>query len=181
MKIKTIISWTILLIIIDQAVKIVIYKFFFETRFDIIPSLFEFRPTFNTKHSYANVLLYNNFNIDMGLWFHIILFLFILIFFFVYYNYLRNNISENKKLLDVAFIFFAATFICALIGNLIWEKGTLDFIYLKPLFVFDLKDLYSNCFLILFLIYSFKNRIQIATIKPRDIILHLKNRFNRHE
>ena len=174
MKARTIILWIFSLIIIDQIIKIVIYSFFFGTQFEIIPSLFEFKPVFNDKHSYLNVLLYKNFNIDLGLCFHIVLFLLAEIIFLAFYYYMRKNITGNKKLLDIAIIFQSAGLICGLIGNLIWKKGTLDYIYLKPLFVFDLKDVYLNCFPVLFLVYLHKVRSQTKTIKIKDIILYIK-------
>ena len=178
MKTPKIIYWILLLIALDQTIKIIINSFFLETQFEIIPSLFEFKPTFNDKHSWVNSLLYGNFNVNVGLWFHIILFLFIGIIVFTFYAYFRNNIAENKKLLNVAFIFSIAGIICAFIGNLIWKKGTLDFIYLKPLFVFDLKDLYLNCcFIPLFLIYAHKNREQIRTIKIKNVIDYIKEQL----
>ena len=174
MKTHKIISWILLLVVLDQTTKIIINSFFLEIQFEIIPSLFEFKPIFNNKYSYVNHLIYNNFNINMGWWFHMILFLFTGIIVFILCGYFRNYISENKKLLDVAFIFFIAGIICAFIGNLIWEKGTLDFIYLKPLFVFDLKDLYLNCFAALFLVYAHKNKEQIKTIKIKNVIDYIK-------
>ena len=178
MKARTIILWIFILIIIDQIIKIVIYSFFFETHFEIIPSLFEFKPIFNDKHSYLNVLLNKKFSIDLGLWFHMGLFLFGEIIFLAFYFYMRKNITGNKTLLDIVIIFQSAGLICGLIGNLIWEKGTLDYIYLKPLFIFDLKDLYLNCFAVLFLVYLHKNRFQTKTIKLKDIILNIKESIN---
>lgn len=41
MKTKEIIWWIFLLVVIDQATKIVIYHFYMDIHFDIIPSLFE--------------------------------------------------------------------------------------------------------------------------------------------
>ena len=41
MKTKEIIWWIFLLVTIDQATKIVIYHFYMDIHFDIIPSLFE--------------------------------------------------------------------------------------------------------------------------------------------
>jgi len=179
MKAKTIISWASLLIIIDQAIKIVINTFFLETRFEIIPSLFEFKPVFNIHHSYFNSLLYNKYQINIGLLPHIILFLFAGVIMFMLYNILKKNISNNAKLLDIAIIFALAGFFCGLSGNLIWKKGTLDYIYLKPLFVFDLKDIYINCFAVLFLVYFLKNKPQIDAIKTKDTISYVKNMFNK--
>jgi uncharacterized protein YacL len=182
MKTRKIIFWIILLIVIDQAIKIVINSFFLEVRVEIIPSLFEFRPVFNDKHSYFNSLLYSNFNINLGLVFHLFLFLLAGIIFVILHRFLRKNISENKKLLDTAFVFATAGLICGLIGNLIWEKGTLDYIYLKPLFIFDLKDLYINCFVILFLVYFLKNRHQINELqKTKNGIDYIKELFKNKE
>ena len=177
MKAQKMVYWIFLLILIDQAVKIIINSFFLETQFDIIPSLFEFKPSFNNKHSWVNALLYKHFNINIGLWVHLILFLFTGITVLSFYYYCRNNIVEKKKLLDVAFIFSIAGIICALIGNLIWKKGTLDYIYLKPLFVFDLKDLYIDCFVVLFFIYVHKNKTQMKTIKIKNIITYIRDNF----
>jgi hypothetical protein len=170
MKVQTIIIWIFILIIADQAIKIIINSFFLESQFDIIPSLFEFRPSFNDKHTYVNSLIHRKFNVYIGLWPHIIMFLLIEVVFFILYSYLRNNILQRKKLLDISFIFQMAGIICALIGNLIWKNGTLDYIYLKPLFIFDLKDLYLNCFAIMFLIYFHKNKTQIKRIKMKDVV-----------
>lgn len=74
-----------------------------------------------------------------------------------------------------------AAVLCALIGNIIWQKGTLDYIYLKPLFVFDLKDVYVDFGIIIFLIYTFKNRKQFEQLtkgmKVRDVYVDTKNRL----
>ena len=95
------------------------------------------------------------------------------------YACFKNNIFNNKRLLDFVFITQLAGVVCALIGNLIWGKGTLDYIYLKPLFVFDLKDLYMNCFAVLFLIYLHKNNDEIKKIKMKDVTLHVKHLLKR--
>ena len=181
MKAKTIIFWIFILVIADQAIKIIINAFFLECQVEIIPSLFEFSPTFNDKHSYVNDLLYRNFHINMGLWFHIILFLIIEIVVFTMYACFKSAIFNNKRLLDFAFTIQLAGVVCAFFGNLIWEKGTLDYIYLKPLFVFDLKDLYMNCFVVLFLIYTHKNNAEIKKIKMKDVALHVKHYLKKKQ
>jgi len=181
MKIRTILFWVIILVIIDQIIKIIVHSYFLETRFDIIPQLFEFKPTFNTKHSYFNALLYKHFNIDIGLYAHIIIFLIAEIIILTLYTFFRNIDLKSKKLLDLAFIFQLAGMICAVSGNLIWKKGTLDYIYLKPLFVFDLKDLYLNCFLVLFLIFTLRNDTEIRKKKIKDLVLCIKNEVFKKE
>jgi len=183
LSIRKIIFYICLLIVIDQAIKIVIYSFFMEVRIEIIPSLFEFFPYFNDKHSYVNSLLFKYFNINLGFMLHLGLYLFILFLLLPsLWLTFRTTIHENKKLLDVAFSVGIAATICSITGNLIWQKGTLDYIYLKPLFVFDLKDLYVNCFLILFLVYAFKNRVQLKNVKSlKNVCVYMWERLRKQQ
>lgn len=139
MKVKVILAWVVLLVFMDQVIKIVINTYYLESHFEIIPSLVEFMPVFNDKHSYVNNLLNKYLNIDVGLWAHLAVFLFMETAVLFFYFLLRSK-SVQTKLLDIALVFQVASLLCALSGNLIWENGTLDYIYLKPLFVFDLKD-----------------------------------------
>lgn len=175
MKTREIIWWTLLLIFIDQATKIVIYHFYMDTHFDIIPSLFEFRPVFNDKHSYVNYLLNQKLNINIGFWIHMVIFAVAECIILVLYVFLRS-LSKKTKLLDIAIIFQTSGIICALLSNIVWEKGVLDFIYLKPLFIFDLKDIYLNTFIVFFLIYVHKHREKVRTAKIKDVFNHLRNR-----
>ena len=179
MKTRIVILWILILIVIDQSIKIIINTYFGDCQFEIIPSLIEFKPTFNVKHSWVNTLLNKNFGVNVGLLPHIILYLFIGVLIPIYFSYFRNHMPYNKKLIDVAIIFIMAALICALIGNLIWKNGTLDYIYLKPWFVFDLKDVYIDFGVGFFLIYAFKNRNQLNPIKSRDVFLYAKNRFKK--
>lgn len=179
MKKQHILFWIIFLIAIDQAVKIVINTYFLDAHFEIIPGLLEFKPFFNSKHSYLNSLLYKHFNINLGFWFHILLFLLAQGMFLVLYSFLKNNSTVNKKLLDAGMVFQLSGFVCALIGNIIWENGTLDFIYLKPLFVFDFKDVYLNCFAVLFLIFLHKNKKQMKHLKKQDIFHYSKTKLKQ--
>ncbi len=181
MKTRNIITWILILITIDQAIKILIHNFFGDINFEIIPSLFEFKPTFNVKHSWVNVLLNENLGINVGLIPHVVLFILIGILISIFFPFIRNNISANKKLIDLAIIFMMAAVICALIGNLIWKNATLDYIYLKPWFVFDLKDLYVDLGIVTFLIYVLKNRRQLKKLdkglKMKDVYKDTKNRL----
>ncbi|MEY8608243.1 signal peptidase II [Parabacteroides segnis] len=175
MKTKEIIWWILLLVVIDQATKIVIYHFYMDTHFEIIPSLFEFSPVFNDKHSYVNYLLNQKLNINMGFWIHIVIFTVAECIILALYIFLRS-LSKKTKLLDTAITFQIAGLICALLGNIVWKKGVLDFIYLKPLFVFDLKDLYNNCFVVFLLIYVHKYREKVNTTNIKEVINLLRNR-----
>ena len=161
MKTRNIVLWVLTLIIIDQTIKILIHNFYLEINFDIIPTLIEFKPTFNVKHSWVNTLLNKNLGINIGLLPHVTLYLMIGFLVPMVFSYFRNKISSDKKFVDVATIFIMAAIVCALLGNIAWTKGTLDYIYLKPLFVFDLKDVYIDFGLVIFLIYVFKNKLRL--------------------
>ena len=161
MKTQKVITWIIILVIIDQAIKILIHNVYGDIHFDIIPNLIEFKPTFNVKHSWVNSLLNKNFGINIGLAPHVILYLMIGFLVPLYFSYFRNKISSDKTIIDIATIFMMAAIVCALIGNIVWTKGTLDYIYLKPWFVFDLKDVYIDFGIVMFLVYAFKNRMQL--------------------
>lgn len=175
MKTQTIILWILILIIIDQVVKIIINAFFLDYNFEIIPSILEFKPVFNQKYSYLNVLLNEKLNINFGLFPHLILFLFAISIIAFVYDFYKNII--NSKLLDFAFMLYVAGWSCALIGNLIWTKGILDYIYLKPLFIFDLKDIYINSFTFLLLLALIQNRSKIKGVKMSDFMLQIKKRL----
>ncbi len=171
MKIKHVLLWALILFAVDQAVKIIIDRYFFDVRFDIVPPLFYFKPTFNHQYSWVNGL----FHLGMGFWVHIVLFCLIAVLFIALYDWMRTA-SDNAKMLNVAFIFCFAGLTSSLIGTVFWN-GCLDYIYLKPLFVFDLKDLYVDTFVILFLVYYYKNKKHLSSFKNKDMIRHFKNRL----
>ncbi len=171
MKTRTILIWVIALFAVDQVIKIVIDRYFLDVNFDILPPLFYFRPYFNDEYSWVNGL----FRLGMGFWAHIALFLLVAVIFVVLYDSLKTA-SGNSKTVNIAFIFGFAGFLSSLVCTVFWD-GCLDYIYLKPLFIFDLKDLYIDCFVIIFLLYYFKNRKYLSTFKFRDINQHIKNRF----
>jgi hypothetical protein len=132
-------------------------------------------PVFNDKHSYVNVLLNDKFNVNFGLFIHLIIFSLAAIITTAVYDFYKSITKD--KLLDLAFIFYMAGWSCGLMGNLIWTKGVLDYIYLKPLFIFDLKDIYINCFTFLLFLSLIKNRPKTKKIKMKDFMLHIKKRL----
>ena len=172
MKIKTVCLWVLILFFIDQVIKIVIDRHYLDVNFNIIPPLLYFKPTFNHNYSWINGL----FNFGMGFWAHIIIFSFATIFFILFYDWMKT-ISGNEKTLNIAFIFGFAGALSSLIGTIFWN-GCLDYIYLKPLFVFDLKDLYINCYIVLLLWYMCKNKKHLTSFKTKDMIHHFKTRLS---
>lgn len=180
MKTRTVILWIAILIIIDQLIKVIITTCFGESQFEIIPSLLEFHPTYNEKHSYVNSLLNKHFGINVGLLPHLVLYFVLGILISIHLFYFRNKIQSNAKLLDISIIFMVAAASCTLVGNLVWEKGILDYIYLKPLFVFDLKDTYADISIVFFVLYAFKNRKELKSIKSKDAFLFAKEKLKNN-
>lgn len=179
MKLRSIIFWIIVLVILDQAIKVVVYNFFLDNHFEIIPSLLDFEPKFNVKHSWVNVLLNEHFNFHIGKLPHVLLYLVIGALIPLYLFYLRNMIPRNTKFVDLATIFLLAGIVCALSGNIIWKNGTLDYVYLVSFFVFDLKDLYPDIALVLLFTYAVKNWKQLNSLNTniKHVFAHARQRF----
>lgn len=170
MRIRTVILWTIVLVVIEQVIKLIISTNYRDINFEIIPSLFEFKPVLNDKSFYWLSLM----NIDVGRWARMatgIIFTGVLCLCYL----CMKTISKKGKLIDVAFIFGFAGLLCSLCDN-IFFGGSWDYVYLKPLFIFDLKDLYLNCFVILFMIFCTKNHATIKNVKIKDIVSLAKNK-----
>ncbi len=173
MKTRTVLLLATCLFAVDQAIKIVIDRYFLDVNFDILPPLFYFKPTFNAKYSWINGL----FDMGMGFWTHMILFCMVAIIVVLLYDFMKMA-SGNAKLLNIAFIFGFAGLMSGIIGTICWN-GCLDYIYLKPLFVFDLKDLYIDTYVILLLIYGLKHTKHHSAFKTKDTINHFKNRLKQ--
>ena len=174
MKKRIIICWICFMIILDQLVKIIIYHHLLDVQFEIIPSLLEFSPTFNNKYNYLNALLNLYLQINMPFGVLITAFLIGSIALLVIYDYLKS-MDKKTRLLDMVFIFWLSGSSCTLIGWLFWDEGVLDYIYLKPLFIFDLKDLYIDCFICLLLVFLHKNKQDWKSINTHNMINHIKN------
>jgi len=147
--------WIMILILVDQLSKVIIYQYFFDTNFTIIPHLLEFYPKFNLGY-YYNDLLKLNAPPYLFIIFNIIV-QFVMVFLFI-----RNR--NQSKLFDWMFIFCEAGYNCSLITEIAWTKGCLDFIYLRPLFIFDFKDIYVSIFSALIIIYSITKSIKKVKI-----------------
>jgi len=152
MKKVNIILWILLLVLVDQGSKLIIANCFIDTQFYIIEDVLGFHPVYNIQHSFLNNLL----NLKLSLWLHVILLFCIQwLIIYVYSNY--RSKQPKTKLLDVSFIFGQAGLICVFLGWFFWKDGILDFIFLYALTI-DLKDIYLNCFVLLFIVNILKNR-----------------------
>ncbi len=70
----------------------------------------------------------------------------------IYIYYKRRN--QETFILSAGITIAIAGAISALICTIFWN-GTLDYIYLKPYFVFDLKDIYLNTAMPCIIIHAF--------------------------
>lgn len=177
MRTRNIILLILLLVIADQVVKLIIYKSFMEVSGVIVPQVLEFKPIFNNKYSFVNDLTYKKTGMDAGLIFHAIVFALVWLVLFPFYKFFKN-IAPGNKTLDVSFSFLTAGVICAYLGILIWQDGTLDFLHFKlgASVVFDLKDIYINCFVILLIISTKKIEKEHKTTL-QDMMHYIKSLF----
>ena len=179
MKRKNIIFWIVCLVIADQGVKLIIANYFIDTKFDIIDSILGFRPVFNNQYSYFNAL----FKLNIGLLPHTVLLIFLQLAILFFYKFARA-VQPSTKLLDISFIFGQSAFICVFCGFFLWKAGILDFLYVH-FWTVDLKDIYLNCFAILFLLNyhknkeAFKSSNKSSKIKMKDFLLNDWVEFKR--
>ena len=143
----------LLFIVIDQSIKIYITNYLMGGNFNILGQIIEFQPKLNTAYSWFNSL--GNFGV--GLLPHIIINIIILFFSFIILDFVLAKKKENK-IANWLFIFLIAGTICSLIDRMFWG-GSLDYIYLKGYFIFDLKDVYISIFeviLVLLWVFNYK-------------------------
>lgn len=174
MKRRNIILWVLLLVFIDQVVKLVIYHSFMDSNYTLAPDLLEFKPIFNPSYSYWTAKLGAN----MGVVAHLTMFSLIWAILIILYKFYHKVNSQNR-LLDIALIFQNAGFVSAYISILFWKDGVLDFISFKPLnVVCDLKDLYINIFVVLWVISTSIIAVKYHT-SPKDIVQYIKSLFTK--
>jgi lipoprotein signal peptidase len=140
----------IALVLMDQMSKIFIYNHLLNERFVIVFPFLEFNPKFNNTGPFW----FQQMGINLPHFFYCLIR--ILIFSFVLIYYIRNVHKYGNMMFNLIFILIEAGAICSLSGYVFWEEGCLDFIYLKPFFTFDLKDVYATVAFVLFLVWYYK-------------------------
>ena len=171
----------ILLVLIDQCIKLVIYSSLMDVNHEIIPGVLDFTPIFNSKYSFVNDSVYKKTGIDFGLLFHIVLFVIAWFIQFVGYMFFKSIDSKNITL-DLSISCLTAAIICSFLGMLVWSEGILDFLHIKLIvnIIFDLKDIYINCFIVLFSISTARLSIKY-NIKLTDFSNYLKSLFSKQD
>lgn len=147
---KTVFKIFLVLMVIDQGIKLIIKKFFFNDFYEIIRDFIYFDPIINTKGSWLNA----RFNVGIGFIPLIIINAIALFLFLEVYRYYLSKHSKNFWV-DLAFVFITAGALCSLIDKLFYG-GSLDFIGISNLFIADIKDIYINIGLLFFIMFIYK-------------------------
>ena len=140
----------LILMVIDQGIKLIIKFNFFHSFIEIIPNFLFFDPIINIHGSWLNARfnLNGNFTILIASNF---------IFIFLLIELYRYSRSRNLKSFwsDMSFLFILSGALCSLIDK-IFYGGSLDFIGISNLFIADIKDLYINLGLFFFIVLIYK-------------------------
>lgn len=132
--------WIVVLVAVDQGIKIFIANFMIDLEFIIIPTVFAFHPHQNINLGW----IWNMLDFMMPLSIAVIISLIatiVIIIFYRYGSFHCNRIERGKMLPEIFFPFAMAGAICKLIDDIFWG-GSLDYIRLFNWFIFDLKDVY---------------------------------------
>jgi len=141
----------IILMILDQGIKLIIKLNYFHSYFEVIPNFLSFNPIINTQGSWLNARF--NFNISFPLL--ILINGISLILFIEIYRYIKFKTGKNFWI-DMCFLFIFSGALCSFIDKAFYG-GSLDFIGISDLFIADLKDIYINLGLLFFIMSCYKN------------------------
>lgn len=139
-KVKKTYAFAFVLIFIEQFIKVIINKNYFDSVFDILPPYLYFDPMFNRDYSWFNSM----FKWGVGKYSHIILVVVILAVVVLFYTFLNKQYGSHR-LINIMYAFILAGAVCSLIDKVYWD-GSLDYIRVNGYFTFDLKDVYINVF-----------------------------------
>lgn len=158
--------WIIItaLIVVEQGIKIVINSRYLDENLPILNPWIYFSPMFNRSYSWFNSML----QLGIGKWAHVIIVTVMLILIYLFYKFL-NQRSKTTRLVDAAFAFIFAGAACSWIDKVFWN-GSLDYIALKGLFTFDLKDVYINIFNGLLILMILTNHKGFRQMDDKEIL-----------
>ncbi|MBS5940122.1 signal peptidase II [Clostridium sartagoforme] len=142
---KTVIIIFLILMLIDQGIKIIIKFFFFNNYVEIIKGFLSFDPIINTDGSWLNA----RFGLGVGFSALIVLNIIAVILVIEVYRYYLSK--GNKSFwADMSFLFISTGALCSLIDK-VFYGGSLDFIGISDLFIADIKDIYINLGILFFI------------------------------
>lgn len=152
------------MVLLDQAIKLYIYHNHMDKSLDLIFNFIRFEPKFNRNYSWLN----NLFDLGIGKEAHIILNILVLVLICLFFAYIRK-MNNCSRLTEFIFIFVLSGIICSLIDKIFWD-GSLDYIQLRGLFTFDLKDVYLTVFEVAVLAMLILNYRNIRSLDEKQFI-----------
>lgn len=165
-----------ILILIDQLIKIIIFKNLMGKEINLLGNFLGFKPYLNDKYSWINSLT----DMGIGLVIHIAVVAVLLLFIFIIYDFIRRRYSINTYAYIMFMVLFAGS-LCSLIDKVAWG-GSLDYIWLKGFFIFDLKDVYVSIFegmVIILFIFNKEFRDMKMKVVAKEFILYFNKKFLR--
>ena len=146
---KSVIANLLIFLIIDQGIKFIIHKWFFNKRFVIVKDILSFDPIINSQGSWLNARFGTNVSFTA-------LIIFNIVGLFLIAELYRYALYKNYKCfwLDFTFIFMFSGAVCSLIDKACYG-GSLDFIGIMPLFIADIKDIYICLALFFFVLFFY--------------------------
>lgn len=134
------------LLALDQAIKLIISHFIFNTSFVIVPGILSFQPVLNTNLTWIASMA--NYQTPVVLM--VVLQVFFLAASVLVYRYLIYLLDTKRSIVNGFFAFVSAG-ICGSFIDVVFWSGSLDFVRLFDWFTFDFKDVYlSVCIVFLF-------------------------------
>lgn len=150
-RIKSLSIIFLILLVLDQGVKILIKLFCFNKQIELIPNMLSFHPIINTNGSWLNARFGTSVSFPLLISVNIIA---ILLFIEIYRYYLFNDNKDFWS--DMCFAFVVCGALCSLIDK-VFYGGSLDFIGISDLFIADIKDIYINLGILFFVLTLFNN------------------------
>lgn len=148
---KRILPISAALVVIEQVIKLLISRYFTGDALVLIPGVLYFSPVQNTHMNWFGSLA----GIQIPVFVMVIMEALIFILALLAYRYFSYLMKNERRLPAVFAAISMAAITCAFIDNVFWG-GSLDYIGLFNWFVFDLKDVYIDIGLILFVVLSFR-------------------------
>ncbi|MGH4051954.1 MAG: signal peptidase II [Clostridium sp.] len=159
-----------LLVFLDQFIKLIVYTFLSNVKFNIFNNFFGFRSLLNSNH--LSVFNSDFLNINININILIILNIFICLFLISLLKYFRH-IKIKTTAIYTSLLLFIAGGISSTIDRIFWG-GSLDYVILLG-YIIDLKDIYLFVGSIIILIIVIKN-LDFKKSNKKDMLV-IKNYF----
>ena len=147
----------IILVIIDQFIKLIISSIFMNYEFNIIGEALRFHPIRNTNLSFAG----NYIKVFASMWVMVGLNIIVILVFISGYMFYKSKKRTDSLIVNIVMISGLSGSICSLIDKILWG-GSLDFLQIPQLVTFDLKDCYLSVAITLFLFIGLIHNKEIS-------------------